>query len=83
MSLRTAIINKTLRGCEYFRHQLRRSGFRVGAQQRLRSRSTKQDPRFRSVAVCRRIQKQLDAIQTFFLYDAIAPKLCVLSARAR
>src|SRR5258706_4748517 len=64
--------NKTLRGCQDFGHQLRGSGFCVSTKQRLRSRSTEQDPRFRSVAVCWRIEKKLDAIEVFLFHHAIA-----------
>src|ERR1700678_3982515 len=67
--------DKGLRGRQDFVHQLRRRGLRVHPQQWLSSRSAEQNPRFRSVAVRRRVQKELDAIEIFFLHHPIASQL--------
>ena len=70
----TAAPDKTLRRCQDFSYQFRRSGFRVGAQQRLCSRSAEQYPCFGSIAVRWGVEEKLDAIEIFFLQHVISPE---------
>jgi hypothetical protein len=75
MALRlTTASNEILCGCQDFVYQFGGRRLRIRAQQRLRSRSTKQDPRFRAIAIRRRIEKKFDAVKICFFYDAIASK---------